>query len=191
MASQCNVRRLLFADDLALLSSNKNNLLYALDQFSDACLDAEVKITTAKTEIMYLSKHHVQCSFQTNGATLKQMEKFKYLGVILSSNGKQDRKLDRLIGKASAVMRQLYRLIVLKRDLCTKAKLSVFRLVFLPIITYGHECWVMTERVRSRIQAAEIGFLREIRGLSLLDKVKSTDIRQSLIKSLLLHIEQF
>ena len=66
---ECNVRRLLFADDLALLSS-KSDLQYALDWFSDASLDAEMKISAAKTEIMYLSKHPVQCSFQTNGLTL-------------------------------------------------------------------------------------------------------------------------
>ena len=36
-----------------------------------------------------------------------------------------------------------------------------------------------------------MGFLRKVRGLSLLDKVKSTDIRQSLnIEPLLLRIER-
>ena len=38
----------------------------------------------------------------------------------------------------------------------------------------------MNEKVRSRVQAAEMGFLRRISGLSLLDKVKSADIRASL-----------
>ena len=33
----------------------------------------------------------------------------------------------------------------------------------------------MNEKVRSRVQAAEIGFLRRISGLTLLDKVKSAD----------------
>ena len=68
---ECNVRRLLFADDLALLSSNKSDLQYALDRFSDACLDTGIKISTAKTEIMCSSRHPVQCSFQTNGVTLQ------------------------------------------------------------------------------------------------------------------------
>ena len=36
---ECNVRRLLFADEFALLSLNKSDLQYALDRFSDACLD--------------------------------------------------------------------------------------------------------------------------------------------------------
>ena len=75
---ECNVRRL-FADDPALLSSNKSDFQYAIDRFSDACLDAGMKISMTKTEIMCLSKHPVQYSFQTNGVALQQMEKFKYL----------------------------------------------------------------------------------------------------------------
>ena len=43
-----NVRRLLFADDLTLLNLNKSDLQYALDRFSDACLDAGMKISTTK-----------------------------------------------------------------------------------------------------------------------------------------------
>ena len=60
---ECNVRHLLFADDLALLSSKRDSQ-HALDRFSDACLDAGMKISMAKTEIMCLSRHPVQCSFQ-------------------------------------------------------------------------------------------------------------------------------
>ena len=49
----------------------------------------------------------------------------------------------------------------------------------------------MNERVGSRVQAAEMGFLQKVRGLSLLDKVKTTEIHQSLnIEPLLLRIER-
>ena len=49
----------------------------------------------------------------------------------------------------------------------------------------------MNEKVRSRVQAAEMGFLQRISGLTLLDKVKSADIRESLnIESLLLRLER-
>ena len=108
--------------------------------FSDACLDAGIKISTTKTEIMCLSRHPVQCFFQTNGVILQQTEKFKYLGVTFSSDARQNNELDTRIRKSSVIMRQLYRSVVLRRELCTKAKLSVFRSVFVPILTYGHEC---------------------------------------------------
>ena len=169
---QCNVRHLQFADDLALLSSKKSDLQYAPDRFSDACLDAGMKISTAKTAFMRCQGTLSSVVSKKIGVTLKQTEKFIYLGFTFSSDGRQDNKLDKHIGKASPVTRQLYRSVVLKRELCTKAKLAVFRSVFVPIITYGHDCWVMTERMRSRVQAVEMGFLRKVRGLFLLDKAK-------------------
>ena len=71
------------------------------------------------------------------------------------------------------------------------AKLSIFRSVYVSIVTYGHECWIINEKVRSRVQAAEVGSLRRISGLTLLDKVKSADIRKSLkVESLLLPVER-
>ena len=61
----------------------------------------------------------------------------------------------------------------LQRELCTKAKLLIFRSVYVPILTYGHECWIRNEKKRSRVRAAEMGFLRRISSWILLDKVKS------------------
>ena len=60
-------------------------------------------------------KAPVQRFFQTNGVTLQQTEKFKYLGVTFSSDGRQENKLDTRIGKTCAVMRQLYQSVVLKQ----------------------------------------------------------------------------
>ena len=49
----------------------------------------------------------------------------------------------------------------------------------------------MNEKVRSRAQATEMGFLRRISGLTLLDKVKNVDVRKSLnIKSLHFRLER-
>ena len=91
------------------------------------------------------------------------------------------------MGKASMVMRALQHSVVMKRELSKAAKLSVFKTIFVPILTYGHECWVMTERVRSQVQASEMRFLRRIEGVTLLDKVRSSEIRKSLnIEPLLL-----
>ena len=84
--------------------------------------------------------------FLQNEATPKQVEKFKYLGVAFTSNGRQDEELDIRIGKASALTRALHYSVVIKRELPKKAKLSIFKAVFVPILTYGHESWVMTEK---------------------------------------------
>ncbi|TWW61130.1 hypothetical protein D4764_05G0012200 [Takifugu flavidus] len=102
-----------------------------------------------------------------------------------------EREIDRRIGEASAVMRTLHRSVVVKRELRLSAQLSIYRSIFVPTLSYGHELWVMTERTRSRVQAAEMSFLRRVVGLSLRDRVRSSAIREELgVKSLLLRVER-
>ena len=100
-----------------------------------------------------------------NGETLKQVEKLKYVGVAFTSDGKQDQELDTRIGKASAVMRALHYSVVMKREFSKKAKFAIFKTVFVLILTYGHESWVMTNRVQKQVQASEMRFLRKIKGV--------------------------
>ena len=56
-----------------------------------------------------------------NEATLKQVEKLKYLGVAFTSDGTQDEELDIRFGKASAVMRASHYSFALKQKLSKKA----------------------------------------------------------------------
>ena len=156
------ISRLLFADDLVLLSSTESGLQRSLNNFADECNTTGMKIRTAKTKVLHLSRNPDQCVLQVNGATLKQVEKFKYLGVAFTSDGRQDEELDTRVGKASAVMQALHCSVVMKRELLKKAKLLIFKAVFVPILTYGHESWVMTERMRSQVQAPEMRLLRRI-----------------------------
>ena len=100
-----------------------------------------------------------------NGATLQQVEKLKYRGVAFTSDGRQDEELNTRIGKANAVMRALHFSAVMKQELSKKVKLSIFKAVFVPILTYGHESWVMTKRVYSQMQASETRLLQRIEEL--------------------------
>ena len=110
----CKISRLLFTDDLVLLSSTESGLQRALNSFADACNTAGMKISTAKTGVLHLSRNLDQCVVQVNGVTLKQVEKFKYLGVAFTSDRRQDEELDTRIGKANAVMRALHYSVVMK-----------------------------------------------------------------------------
>jgi len=57
-------------------------------------------------------------------------------------------------------------------------------------ITY-HELWVVIKRTRLRIPAAKMSFLRRVAGLSLRDRVRSSDIRRELeVEPLLLCVER-
>ena len=127
----CKISRPLFAVDLVLLSSTESGLQRALNSFADACNTAGMKISTAKIEVLHLSRNPDQCVLQVNGATLKQVEKFKYLGVTFMSDGRQDEELDTQISKASAVMQALPFSVVMKQELSKKRQNYQFSKQFL------------------------------------------------------------
>ena len=185
------IRSLLFADDVVLLAPSSQELQLSLGQFAAACEAAGMTISTSKSEAMVLDRKRVECPLQVGEEVLPQVEEFKYLGVLFTSDGTMEREIDRRIGAASAVMRTLHSSVVVKKELSRKAKLSIYRSIFVPTLTYGHELWVVTERTRSRVQAAEMSFLRRVAGFSLRDRVRSSVIRQGLgVEPLLLRIER-
>ena len=58
--------------------------------------------------------------------------------------------------------------------------MAIFNPVYRPTLVYGHEQWVITEIIRSRIQASEMRFLRRAAGLKLWDRICSSTIRDAL-----------
>ena len=86
-----NQSLLLFADDLVAHSATESDLQRALNSFADACNTTRTKISTAKTEVLHLTR---KCLLQVNAATLKQAEKFIYLGVAFTRDRRQDKEFD-------------------------------------------------------------------------------------------------
>jgi len=98
---------------------------------------------------------------------------------LFTSEGKMEREMDRRFDAVSSVMWALYRSIVVKRELSRKAKLSIYRSIYVPTLTYCHKLWVV------------MSFLRRVAGLSLRDRVRSLEIRRELgVEPPLLHIER-
>lgn len=73
------------------------------------------------------------------------VKEFKYLKVLFASEGTVEREISRTIGAAGAVLNFLYYTVVTKREQSRKARLSIYRSISVPILTYGHEIWVMSE----------------------------------------------
>ncbi|KAI3372494.1 hypothetical protein L3Q82_022695 [Scortum barcoo] len=149
------------------VGSAPQDLQHVLERFAAECEAAGMRISTSKSEAM-----------------VTRPEK----GGVPSPGG-----VERRIGAASAVMRSVYRTVVVKKELSRKAKLSIYRSIYVPTLTYGHELWVMTERTRSADTSwpAKMSFLRRVAGRSLRDRVRSSVTREELgVEPLLLHIER-
>ena len=96
---------LLFADDVVLLASSDRDLQLSLDRFAAECEAAGMRISTSKSESMVLNRKRVECTLRVGDEILPQVEEFKYLGVLFTSEGRMECEIDTRIGTASAVMR--------------------------------------------------------------------------------------
>ena len=131
----CKISLLLFADDFVLLSSTESGLQRALNSLQQ-CRNENKHV---KTEVLHLSRNPDQCVLQVNGATLKQVKKFKCLGGCIHEWRKAKRRTaypnwQGQCSNASFALFGCHETRIVK-----KAKLSIVKTVFVPILTYGHE----------------------------------------------------
>ncbi|KAI3370271.1 hypothetical protein L3Q82_025053 [Scortum barcoo] len=82
------ISSLLFADDVVLMASSGQDLQHVLERFAAECEAAGMRISTSKSEAMVLDWKRVACPLQVGGEVLPQVEEFKYLGVLFTSEGK-------------------------------------------------------------------------------------------------------
>jgi hypothetical protein len=58
--------------------------------------------------------------------------------------------------------------------------MKFYKVLARPILLYGSETWVTTTRHMTGLEAAEMQFLRSIKGYTRLDKIRSEVIRKEL-----------
>ncbi|KAI3364145.1 hypothetical protein L3Q82_010962, partial [Scortum barcoo] len=66
------------------------DLQHVLERFAAECEAAGMRISTSKSEAMVLDRKRVACPLQVSGEVLPQVEEFKYLGVLFTSEGKME-----------------------------------------------------------------------------------------------------
>jgi len=84
--------------------SSQQGLQRAFDRFTAECDQAGTKISTKKIEVLCLSRRPRQCILHVNETTPQQVETFKYLGVVFTSDGSRNKGIDTRISKANAVL---------------------------------------------------------------------------------------
>ena len=84
-----------FADDVVMLALSGCDLQLSLERFAAECEAAGMRISTTKSETMVLSRKRVECPLRVGNEILPQVEEFKYLGVLFTSEGRMEREIDR------------------------------------------------------------------------------------------------
>ena len=100
----------LFADDCALLAHSEADLQATVNKFAEATHLFGLTISIKKTEVLYQPSPAQRLpppSISIDGSELKNVDQFKYLGSIMSSDGTLSKEIESRISKASQSLGRL------------------------------------------------------------------------------------
>ena len=95
-------------------------------------------------------------------------------------DGRMDCELEKRIGAALSAVGAIRSQVFESRELSRSAKMLVYKAMIESTLTYGTESWVVNEREKQRIQAAEMRVFRKTAGVRRMDHVRNGDIRAQL-----------
>ena len=133
---------LLYADDLILLSESEKGLQSCLDSLNSYCNRWKLKINVTKTKVIVFSKGKrklSQFNFTIDNQHIEAVEKYKYLGVILSYNDNLKHVAEHMCNKGLKAVFSLESKILDFDFSSIKLKLKLFDTLLRPITTYGSE----------------------------------------------------
>ena len=153
-----NINNLRYADDTVLIAKFEKELQDLLHKVVEESKKKGLTINCKKTKGMVVSKgQSPACALKIGDNTIKQVQKFNYLGSLLTENGKCDEEIKMRIGMAKDAFQKLQK-IVKNSKLSLDIRKWTLDCYVKPILTYGSESWTISSQIDQRLQAAKMWF---------------------------------
>ena len=134
---------LFWADDLLLISKSKQGLQKQIEIVDQYCSDWKLTLNVEKTKTVIFNKAGATLKkeqIQYRGKNIKTVKHFKYLGILLDSNGKFQTAINELTKKAAKALGRVYRLSTCN-FISTNTLLDTFTSLVKPIMLFSSEIW--------------------------------------------------
>ena len=162
---------LAYADDIAQTATSIEKLQERMTRWNEKNIQSEAD------EMLVISRTEKEAVVRLDEYHLNQVAKFKYLGCIIGSKGNVDEEINGRISKMSQNVIMMYRLLK-DRNVPKKAKLLIHMIILRPILLYGHDSWILTKKLKSKITAADVTVLILVKGVTRRDSVRNADIHE-------------
>ncbi|KAI5728729.1 hypothetical protein M8J77_020289 [Diaphorina citri] len=149
------VQMLRFADDIAVIAPDEYNLKRVLENMNEILEDYKMKINMSKTEILVCTKDPETVNIVVNNEHIKQIKSFKYLGSIITEDGKSNQDINQRIAQAKAAFMKK-RSLFCSNNINLNLRKQLIKTLVWSIALYGSETWVIGERERKKIEAFEM-----------------------------------
>ncbi|GFO05642.1 RNA-directed DNA polymerase from mobile element jockey [Plakobranchus ocellatus] len=102
-----------------------------------------------------------KCDIFINEVKLKKTEKFKYLGTIISNDGKTNREISARTSQAK-INSQKMKTILTNKHISIEMRRRALQCYIEPVLMYGCEAWTISKQIQNKLEATEMWFLRRM-----------------------------
>ena len=174
-----SITNLRFADDIDLIDEDIDSLRRQIELTKNAAERGGLLLNTNKTKIMVFGERSIDDRIQVAGETIENVEKFEYLGSLLTWDNNCSEEIKRRIGKATGALASLKHIWSSKK-LSSDNKLRVLTTCVFSVLLYASETWTLKEVDKKKLLAFEMKCYRRILRISCKDMVRNEDIRKKI-----------
>ena len=163
-----------FADDIALLSSTKQQIQDKTTRLDEEARRVGLKINGEKTKTMRINARN-QENIIINGQDIEDVEEFVYLGAKVCKEGGGMKDLKNRLSKARGAFNKLKK-IWISNNISRKTKLRLYKTLVVPVLLYGSETWKMNKGDDKAVNVFHNRCLRRIFRIRWQDHVSTKEL---------------
>ena len=143
----CNLR---FADDIDLIAGTLDELLLITHKLCISSAAYGMEISQDKSKVMVNERYQVELprEITISGNILETVDKFKYLGVTLTKDGKSESEINIRMTTATSALVRLN--TIWKSNKISIQTILLYKSLIVSIMLYGCEMWTLIEDLERR-----------------------------------------
>src|SRR6267154_1448548 len=164
-----------FAVDQGMVASTEMRLQRLMNKLNDTAKSFDMKINVQKTKTMVVRwDGGGVVNITVDGQRIEQVTSFKYLGSIITEDGRSDVDVKSRIAMAKDAFNK--RKELLTKGLSRTLKKRMVKVLVRPVVLYGCETWTLLQDEINRLQALVMWLWRGLEKISWSDKMKNEEV---------------
>jgi endonuclease/exonuclease/phosphatase family metal-dependent hydrolase len=161
-----------FADDQGMVAGTETGLQRIMNKLNDTAKNFSMKINVQKTKAMVVRWNGGGVvNITVDGQRIEQVKSFKYLGSIITEDGRSHVDVKARIAMAKDAFNK--RKELLTKGLSMTLKKRMVKVLVWPIVLYGCETWTLLQDEINRLEALEAWLWRGIEKIKWMDKIST------------------
>ena len=179
--SRIPVNNLRFANDIDLIDEDYKSLQEQLEKTRAAAEQSELFVNERKTKTIVFGYKKIEKEIQIEGKNIENIDKFEYIGSLITWDNNCSEEIRRRIGKAVGATASLKH-VGNGKKLTLQNKLRILTTYVFSVLLYVSETWTLKDTDKKKLLAFEMKCYRRILRISRKDMIRNDDIQKTIAR---------